>query len=134
MKRVKYLTKDRGVQVRLTLHESAQPFLANFDHDKIETVISNLLENAVKFCPAEAVVSISLEKKGDGYALYIANPIDSPIANFENLKEEFQKSNELSAGLGMGLWICDQIMKLHDDKFEIEQEQGIFRCVIGVKV
>ncbi len=134
MKRVKYLTKNRGVQLRLTLHENAQAFLADFDHDKIETVISNLLENAVKFCPAEAVVSISLEKKDDGFELCIANPLDSPVANFENLKDEFQKSNELSAGLGMGLWICDQIMRLHDDKFEIKQEQGIFRGVIGVKI
>lgn len=134
MKRVKYLTKNRGVQLRLTLHESGQPFLANFDYDKIETVISNLLENAVKFCPAEAVVSISLEKKGDGYELYISNPLDSPIVNFENLKEEFQKSNELSAGLGMGLWICDQIMRLHGGTFEIEQTVGEFRSMVGVKI
>lgn len=116
------------------MQEGAQPFLATFDRDKIETVISNLLENAIRYSPVGSVVTIALEKRGDGYELHIANPLDSPIVNFKNLKEEFWKSNELSGGLGMGLWICDQIMKLHDNKFEIEQEGEIFRCMIGVKI
>jgi signal transduction histidine kinase len=134
IKRVRHLIHERQIQMRVTINELTHPYEASFDFDKIETVISNLVENAVKYSVAGSVVHISLGKTEREHCITIENRIDSPIKNLQELKKEFRKSNELSAGLGLGLWICDQLMKLHGGKLEISQEEGVFRASIFVSI
>lgn len=129
IKRIKHLIAERDIQIRVTINERAHPYEASFDHDKIETVISNLLENAVKYSATGAVVHISLNRNEKEYVITIDNPA-APIENLEELKKEFRKSHELSAGLGLGLWICDQLMKLHRGRLSIEQHEGVFSALI----
>jgi len=134
IKRVRHLMQEKNIQMRVTIDEQAHPYHAFFDHDKIETVLSNLLENAIQYSRAGSVVSLSLSKTGSTYAVRIENPLQAPIHDLQGLKKEFRKSQELSAGLGLGLWICDQLMKLHEGRLDIEQEEGIFKASIFVSV
>jgi signal transduction histidine kinase len=134
IKRMRHLMQEKNIQVRVTIDEQAHPYHALFDHDKIETVLSNLLENAIQYSRAGSVVSLSLSKSDNTYTVCIENPLQASIHDLHVLKKEFRKSHELSAGLGLGLWICDQLMKLHEGRLDIGQEAGIFRASIFVSV
>lgn len=127
IKRLRHIIHERGIQVRVTINELAQPYQASFDHDKIETVLSNLVENAIKYSEAGTVVHISLDKNEMEYFITIENTTNLPLQNLEGLKKEFRKSTELSSGLGLGLWICDQLMKLHGGRLTLDQHNSMFR-------
>jgi signal transduction histidine kinase len=134
IKRIKHLMTERNIHMRLTINERAHPYEAIFDHDKIETVISNLLENAVKYSAAGSMVHISLDKNEKDHFVSFENKIVTPIKNLQELKKEFRKSHELSAGLGLGLWICDQLVKLHEGSLEIDQHEGVFQVRLFVPI
>ena len=62
----------------------------------------------------------------------IQNAIDSPIENIECLKDEFKKSTELSSGLGMGLWISEQMIKMQGGELHLTQGDNTFEAQVIV--
>lgn len=131
IKRCRYLTREKAVQLKVTIRDEAQPFTAEFDFDKLETVITNLIENATRYSPRQSVISIELIRQPE-LALVISNPVSEPVDDMASLKNEFKKSKEMSAGLGMGLWICDQIMLLHGGQLLLTQNDGYFEAKVIV--
>jgi signal transduction histidine kinase len=125
IKRCKYLAKDKQIQLKVTMPNEAQAYLCKFDFDKMETVFTNLVENAIKYSIDQSIVSIQLLKSEKVYVV-IANPVQRLVDDIDKLKSEFKKSNELSAGLGMGLWISDQLMKLQGGDLVLSQREKHF--------
>jgi signal transduction histidine kinase len=125
IKRCKYQAKDKQIQLKVTMPNEAQAYLCKFDFDKMETVFTNLVENAIKYSIDQSIVSIQLLKSEKVYVV-IANPVQRVVDDIDKLKSEFKKSNELSAGLGMGLWISDQLMKLQGGDLVLSQREKHF--------
>lgn len=134
LKKVKYISAAHSNHVQLTVEEGVKGYEALIDVDKMETVISNLVENAVKYSPRHSSIAISVTKKNDTIILRITNPIDQPIADTASLTQEFKKSKELSSGLGMGLWICDQIIKRHGAELELTSSGLTFMATLKIPV
>lgn len=133
MKKVKFLAQNRNSQLQVTIGENAST-LYELDFDKIETVISNLLENALKYSPGNSIIRLAASIEPQVICLVISNPIEKPVTNINLLTTEFTKSAELSTGLGMGLWICDQIMKMHGGKLELANINGEFSATIELHI
>ncbi len=131
LKKVKYLVKEYKTSIKVNISEA--PFQIMADYDKLETVITNLLENAIKYSPREAVVDVVMQRSADQIVLSVINSTDQVIENPERLKEEFIKSEQLSSGLGMGLWICDRIIEMHGFKFMLQQDNYFFTASIFIK-
>lgn len=129
--RCKFLAKERNSQLKVTINEIDQPFLCLIDLDKMETALSNLVENAIRYSKHESIISIQLFRK-EKLMVLIQNVIDSPIDNIESLKDEFKKSIELSSGLGMGLWISDQMIKMQGGTLDLRQHENIFEAQVIV--
>lgn len=129
--RCKFLAKERNSQLKVTINEVDQPFLCLIDLDKMETALSNLVENAIRYSKHESIISIQLFRK-EKLMVLIQNVIDSPIDNIESLKDEFKKSIELSSGLGMGLWISDQMIKMQGGTLDLRQRENIFEAQVIV--
>jgi signal transduction histidine kinase len=125
IKRCKYQAKDKQIQLKVTMPNEAQAYLCKFDFDKMETVFTNLVENAIKYSIDQSIVSIQLLKSEKVYVV-IANPVQRVVDDIDKLKSEFKKSNELSAGLGMGLWISDQLMNLQGGDLVLSQQERHF--------
>lgn len=108
IKKVKYRGIERGSQIRVTLPE--EPIsLIQLDFDKMETVVANLLENAIRYSPLCSTVEVRLYPG----KMEVINPTEG-LANIPaELDKEF-KSSTLSSGLGMGLWLCHNICRLHN--------------------
>ena len=127
LRRCKYLIKNKNAQVKVTLE--TEDCLGYFDFDKTELVLTNLLENAIKYSEPESTIQVNI-KRNESLRIEFVNPVAEAIANVNNLKNEFKKVSELSSGLGMGLWICDEIIKLQKGKLMLEQAEGKFKATV----
>ena len=123
LKRCKYQIKTKNAQVKVTL--ATEDCTSSFDYDKIELVLFNLLENAIKYSQQEATIQVTINRT-DRLFVQFLNPVTETISDVEILKSEFKKVSELSSGLGMGLWICQEIMRLQGGALNLHQTKGNF--------
>lgn len=134
LKKVKYTGEEYGTSVQLMIDESVENFEVMVDADKMETVIVNLIENAIKYAPRHSTVTLHLTKTDNHFLLKVSNPITDVIDEPALFLQEFKKSSDLSSGLGMGLWICDQIVKLQGFNLNLESEQNEFTAILHIKI
>jgi len=130
LKKTKYLAEERNIQIQIKVEDNIPTLFSHIDFDKIQTVISNLLQNAFKYSLIESIVKVSISYQENRSTLVITNPVSTPIENLHLLKNEFHKSNELAGGLGMGLWIADQIITLHGGQLELSYLQNEFSAIV----
>jgi PAS domain-containing protein/two-component sensor histidine kinase len=106
------------------------PVTVYADADKIGNVISNLVSNAVKYSlPGSNItvkcqtmdnkVQVSVQDEGMGIA----------PADIEHLFERYYrveaKHTELISGFGIGLYLCAEIIEIHNGSIWVESEIGI---------
>jgi len=99
------------------------------DSKMIDTVLRNLIGNAVKFTNAGGVVSARAERNGDRVELNIS---DTGIGmSIERLAKLFQLSEHLSTngtsgekGSGLGLLLCKEMVDNHDGYISVESTVG----------
>lgn len=95
------------------------------DIDRIKQVLINLLDNAFKFTEAEGTISISFSSV-EGSLKIIVQDDGCGISeeDLPRVKEKFYKGKNAKSKNGIGLSICDEIVKLHDGEIFIESEEG----------
>jgi len=133
LKKTKYLAEERNIQIQIKVEDNIPTLFSHIDFDKIQTVISNLLQNAFKYSLIESIVKVSISYQENRSTLVITNPASTPIENLHLLKNEFHQSNEPVGGLGMGLWIADQIITLHGGQLELSYLQNEFSAIVILK-
>lgn len=105
------------------LHE----LMISGDRQKIEQVLINLLSNAVKYSPAESKVIVSAEKNETELVIRVRDyGIGIPEDEVSEIFERFYRTKDSSvhiSGLGLGLYICRDIMLSHNGKIWVEREE-----------
>ncbi len=100
----------------------------NADGQRLEQILSNLIANAAKFAPPDSriVVSVSLADVMVLVCVEDAGP-GVPVAEREHIFEKFYilaaKDSALS-GVGLGLFICRELVKLHGGRIWVEGQAG----------
>jgi len=130
MGRVKYLVKDSKKQIRILFDEIETIPEIEFDFDKMETVISNLLENAVRYSKPNSVIVVRLANKSSRFELSIENQVSVTVIQPDTLLQEFKQVNELSTGLGLGLWICNKLIAMHDGQLKLQTNDTSFKAIV----
>ncbi|MDB6051891.1 MAG: sensor histidine kinase/response regulator [Pseudomonas sp.] len=103
-----------------------QPVVGTWDEFRIEQVIANLLTNALRY-GARKPIDIRVYSQ-DGQAR--VDVLDHGIGvSKENQKRIFQQFERVSAkhaiaGLGLGLFISEQIVTAHAGTISVESEEG----------
>lgn len=97
--------------------------------DLLKTVCLNLLDNARKAIEDNGVVEFLGIKDNDGYRIVVRdNGCGIDADEIDKVREAFymvDKSRSRSVGgAGLGLAICDQIIKMHHGKMLIESVKG----------
>eukprot|EP01037_Dinobryon_pediforme_P005005 gene5005-5053_t len=117
-------------------HEKAYQFiieqdvdgLVNADRGRIEQVIINLLTNAVKYSPVNRIISISIEPTGQGFKVSVKDQgIGIPADKLPFIFDRFfrvHESSQVFSGLGLGLFICAEIIRQHEGEMGVESKEG----------
>ena len=106
--------------------DAEQPVIGNWDEFRIEQVISNLLTNALRY-GAKSPVSVKVYSEG---GLALVDVRDQGIGiDEENQKRIFQQFERVSArqavaGLGLGLFISEQIVTAHGGTITVQSRIG----------
>lgn len=104
--------------------------MINADRDRIGQVLVNLINNAVKYSPANKEIEIHVEKAGENQVKVSVKDHGIGIAK-KDLKKIFDrfyrvegKNQDTFAGFGIGLFLCKEIIERHDGTIEAESEKG----------
>lgn len=98
------------------------------DKQAIARVLSNLLENALKYCPPEASISlisdatkthVIYEVQDNGPGL----PADSLNRIFDRFFRASPDETNVASGKGLGMYIAKEIVESHGGKLTVEQVQ-----------
>ncbi|MDJ0813551.1 MAG: phosphate regulon sensor histidine kinase PhoR [Woeseiaceae bacterium] len=104
---------------------------------EIESVVVNLVSNAVRHTPADGRVSVSWQSGPDGAQLVVTDTGEGIAAEYlPRLTERFFRVDSGRAredgGVGLGLAIVKHVLGRHEARLEISSELGVgseFRCV-----
>ncbi len=90
------------------------------DENRIKQVLINLLDNAFKFTSEGGKVVLKAYKEEDNLVLEVKdNGVGILEEDLPKVKEKFYKGKNSKSHSGIGLSICDEIVKLHDGIMEI---------------
>ncbi|MDN3676936.1 ATP-binding protein [Flavobacterium paronense] len=94
----------------------------DFDQDRIVQVVTNLISNAIKFCPeSNGLISVAVYDKSNYVQVEVSDNGKGINANdFDIIFDKFYQSTNQNfkkpIGSGLGLAICKQIIELHKGK------------------
>jgi len=108
------------------------PRLVYGDPHRILQVLLNLVENAIKFTPAQGMITVSAETSVDDPNFYAISVNDTGCGItekakslvFERLFQEENSNSEARKGLGLGLSICKDLVSRHGGRIWVESEVG----------
>lgn len=127
--------KSNDIDFSLEVSDEIQTVLA--DENRIKQVLINLLDNSLKFTPAGGNILLSAYREDDNIVLSVKdNGVGISEEDLPNVKEKFYRGKNKNANSGIGLSICDEIMKLHDGKLEIESKIDVgtlVRAILPIK-
>ncbi|HEX7155115.1 MAG TPA: ATP-binding protein [Thermoanaerobaculia bacterium] len=100
------------------------------DRDRLEQVLGNLLENAVKYSPDGSEVFVTVDDRGDNVVTAVCDRgIGIPADELGQVFERFHRGRQVSStnygGLGLGLYITKQIIERHGGGIWVESKEGI---------
>src|SRR6185312_4114415 len=95
-----------------------QPLPVQADVNRLEQVLINLMENAIKYSPKGGVIAVRLRREGGGVLIQVQDPgIGLPPGAAERMFSPFERginAERLSLpGLGLGLYVCRMIAEAH---------------------
>lgn len=129
LKKIKYLSQEKKSSIQIVLQDNHEAHLVSADEDKLDIVVVNLLENAIKYSPPHSIIQVSI-KHENVTQIEVKNPISHPVSSPERFKQEFVKAEALSSGLGMGVWIANEIVQLHQGTLELRSDDHSFSAIV----
>ncbi|MCQ2041803.1 His Kinase A (phospho-acceptor) domain-containing protein [Stutzerimonas kunmingensis] len=112
-----------GCELRL---ERNEPIAGVWDAFRIEQVLANLLTNAMRY-GAGKPVQVSVTSCTEGACIEVRDHgIGISPKSLERIFCQFERAegSEGSAGLGLGLFIADQIVRAHNGRIQVQSEEG----------
>lgn len=124
--------EGRGCTLQL---QQAESVVGVWDAFRIEQVVANLLTNAMRY-GAGNPVQVSVGPCAEGAQIEVRDHgIGIKPESLARIFCQFEcaEGSESSAGLGLGLFIAEQIVKAHGGRIQVESEEGqgaLFRVLL----
>ncbi len=117
-------------KITLNLVFSAKEIYVDADMGKIQQVLYNLLDNAIKFSPQNSSIKVATTEKGDKAFVSIKDyGIGIPKENIKKIWERFYKTDASRGkdkkGTGLGLSITKEIITAHDENINVISTKGV---------
>jgi len=113
-------------QMTLTAELPTPSATMSFDHDRIVQVLSNLLSNAMKFMNPKGTVALQVKCTAEEVEFDLQdNGPGIPANALPHLFEPFQQvDSNARRGLGLGLFICKEIVEAHGGRIWVDSNHG----------
>ena len=111
--------------VALISEIESHDLLVHADRRRLEQVILNLLANAVKFTPRGGEIRVGVAQDGEFASIVVSDTgqgMDAELLPhiFERFRQGDNSSTRRQSGLGLGLAIAHQLVRLHGGKIDVE--------------
>ncbi len=126
LKRLRPIARKKNVEVVM---ESIRPIMAEVDEVKMTLIISNLVENAIKYNREDGLVKVTLDADHQMFSVEVAdNGIGIPEESLEHIYERFYRvdkshSREIG-GTGLGLAITRNAVLMHRGAITVTSLEG----------
>jgi signal transduction histidine kinase len=111
------------VDISMTFAEPLPMVMA--DRDRIEEVLQNLLDNAIKYSPGQPKIEIACNVTSEEVIVSVKdNGMGIALREQEQIFQRFQRVGDPLAqttpGAGLGLYICKAIVEAHGGRMWVE--------------
>ena len=117
--------------ISLSYQSDFEEFLTDFDQDKIQKVINNLLSNALKYTSKNGSISLKvIEKAAEGIQIIIADNGQGITAKqqkmiFERFYQVDASSTRQAEGTGIGLALVKELIDLMNGQISVKSELDV---------
>lgn len=104
--------------------------MLNGDELRLEQVLDNLLQNAIKYSPGGGRVTVCIEQQNDKVWLSVSDEgIGIPDMAIPQLFTRFYRAPNVETmqmtGMGIGLYVVKEIVQLHGGTIIVESTEGV---------
>ena len=119
------LFRQDGIQLEYLSGDQMYADPITGDPERLKQVFCNVLDNAAKHGGAGKRITASMERDGEDYLLRIRDfGPGIPEAELPFVKQKFYKGSSKARGSGIGLSVCDEIVRRHGGVFDIDNAEG----------
>jgi PAS domain S-box-containing protein len=116
-----------GRELRFVSRETAAPVLG--DELRLEQALQNLLQNALKYSPAGAPVTVEVTQDAERVRLAVRDQgVGVPAAALPYLFQRFYRASNVDerqvSGMGIGLYVVREIVTLHGGTVSVASQEG----------
>ena len=110
-------------QQKITLQAEPSLHPVHGDRLRLEQVLSNLLGNAIKFSPPHSKIGVRLQQMEASLQVCVEDTGPGvPLSEQERIFDKFYTAteNQALAGAGLGLFVCEEFVRLHGGRIWVE--------------
>ena len=118
------LFRQEGIEVCYTgPDDDIPPVVA--DSERMKQVFCNVLDNAAKHGGSGKRIDVSAAREGNSFVIRVRDYGPGiPEEELPFVKQKFYKGSSKARGSGIGLAVCDEIVRLHGGTFDIANAEG----------
>jgi signal transduction histidine kinase len=130
---------ERAVEVMLPLADDAhplvlrvdpEPLVASVDAERVQTILTNLVDNAIKYSPDGGAVECRVTGDNDSVLIAVrdhgvgiaADDLPRLFSRFGRISSEATKHIQ---GIGLGLYLARELAQLHGGDIRVESRPGV---------
>jgi len=126
----KFATLARQIDLNIDL----QPIEIAGDRAKLQTLIDNLVSNAIKFSPEQGCLRVQLEQQGEQVVIEVADsgpgiPEEERSRVFDAFYQGSSSAIVHVRGTGLGLSIAREYARAHQGSIEVIDSEGRGTCL-----
>ncbi|MEH3112893.1 sensor histidine kinase [Pedobacter terrae] len=128
--------QQKSLKSMIDFDQDAETFLIFADDDKLNILLMNLVENAIKYAVPDTTINCSVKQSTikDHIAISLKNTISEESFRTENLQNAFHREAIDSNGAGIGLWLVKEITHLHHGNFHMESSNFTFEAIVDLPI
>ena len=119
------LFRQDGIALEYSSDRAEYGEVISGDPERLKQVFCNLLDNAAKHGGSGKRIAVHLSQQEGEYVITIRDfGPGIPEAELPYVKQKFYKGSSKARGSGIGLAVCDEIVRLHGGTFDIANAEG----------
>jgi len=123
---LRHLADKKNIQLKTDISDGLGQLQG--DEGKIQSMVMNLVNNAIKFTPMHSQVSISAQRDDHELVIRVSDTgVGIPKESLPKIFDRFYRvprSGKRIPGTGLGLAIVKEIVNMHGGRIEVESQVG----------